>query len=105
VTVDGVRHECAVEDERERAAHLAAASAPKGSVTVRAPMPGIVRALLVKPGDDVKAGQPLVILEAMKMENELRAEHAGTVKEVKAAAGGPVDGGAALLVIEPPKGE
>jgi glutaconyl-CoA decarboxylase len=68
-------------------------------------MPGIVRALLVKPGDDVKAGQPLVILEAMKMENELRAEHAGTVKEVKAAAGGPVDGGAALLVIEPPKGE
>jgi len=104
VTVDGVRHECAVEDERERAAHLAAATAPKGPVTVRAVMPGILRAVLVKPGDEVKAGQPLAILEAMKMENEIRAEHAGTVREVKAAAGTPVDGGAPLLVIEPPKG-
>jgi biotin carboxyl carrier protein len=103
VTVDGVRHEVAIEDERERAAHLAAAAAPKGPITMRAVMPGILRAVLVKPGDTVKAGQPLVILEAMKMENELRAEHAGIVREVKVAAGSPVEGGAALLVIEPPK--
>jgi len=102
VTVDGERHECSVEDERERAAHLAVASAPKGPVTVRAPMPGIVRAVQVKPGDAVKAGQPLVILEAMKMENDLRAEHAGVVREVKAVAGSPVDGGAPLVVIVPP---
>lgn len=102
VTVDGQRFECAVEDERERAAHLAAASGPKGPVTVRAPMPGILRAVLVKAGDAVKAGQPLVILEAMKMENELRADHAGVVREVKVAAGTAVDGGAALLVVEPP---
>lgn len=102
VTVDGVRHEVAIEDERERAAHLAAAAAPKGPITMRAVMPGILRAVLVKVGDTVKAGQPLVILEAMKMENELRAEHAGIVREVKVAAGSPVDGGAPLLVIEPP---
>ena len=102
VTIDGQRFECAVEDERERAAHLAAASGPKGPVVVRAPMPGIVRAVQVKAGDAVKAGQPLVILEAMKMENELRAEHAGVVREVKAVAGSPVDGGAPLVVIEPP---
>jgi biotin carboxyl carrier protein len=103
VTVDGVRHEVAIEDERERAAHLAAAAAPKGPITMRAVMPGILRAVLVKPGDTVKAGQPLVILEAMKMENELRAEHPGIVREVKVAAGSPVEGGAALIVIEPPK--
>lgn len=105
VTVAGRRFDCAVEDERERAAHLAVAAGPKGPVTVRAPMPGIVRAVLVQPGDTVKAGQPLVILEAMKMENELRADHAGTVRDVKASVGSPVDGGATLLVIEPPKGE
>ncbi len=104
VTVDGTRFEVAVEDERERAAHLAAASAPKGPITVRAMMPGILRAVLVKAGDAVVAGQPLVILEAMKMENELRAEHAGIVREVKATAGTAVDSGAALVVIEPPKG-
>jgi biotin carboxyl carrier protein len=68
-------------------------------------MPGIVRAVLVQPGEAVAAGQPLVILEAMKMENELRADHAGIVREVKVAAGNAVDGGAALIVIEPPKGE
>ncbi len=105
VTVDGLRHDCTVEDERERAAHLAVANAPKGPVTVRAPMPGIVRAVMVRPGDEVKPGQPLVILEAMKMENELRAEHAGTVRDVKAVAGSPVDGGAALVVIEPPRAD
>ena len=103
VTIDGVRHAVAIEDERERAAHLAASSRPKGPVTLRASMPGIVRAVLVKPGDAVTAGQPLVILEAMKMENELRADHAGLVREVKVAAGTAVDGGAALVVIDSPK--
>jgi len=102
VSVDGVRHDVTIEDERERAAHLAAAHAPKGPVTLRAAMPGIVRAVLVKPGDLVAAGQPLVILEAMKMENELRADHAGIVREVRAAAGTPVDSGAELVVIDPP---
>jgi len=101
VTVDGVPHDVAVEDERERAAHLAAEAAPKGPVSVRSSMPGIVRAVLVKPGDPVAPGQPLAILEAMKMENEIRAEHAAVVREVKVSAGTPVEGGAELLLLDP----
>jgi len=49
----------------------------------------------------VEPGQPLVILEAMKMENELRAQHAGRVREVQVAAGTAVERGALLLVLDP----
>jgi biotin carboxyl carrier protein len=102
VTLDGARHDVAIEDERERAAHQTAGAVAKGPVVVKSAMPGILRAVLVKPGDVVAAGQPLVILEAMKMENELRAEHAGVVREVKVGVGVPVDGGAELVVLDPP---
>jgi acetyl/propionyl-CoA carboxylase alpha subunit len=102
VTLDGTRHDVAIEDERERAAHQTAGAAAKGPVVVKSAMPGIIRAVLVKAGDAVAAGQPLVILEAMKMENELRADHAGVVREVKVGVGVPVDGGAELVVLDPP---
>ena len=101
LTLAGERHPLTIEDERERAAHLTAASAPKGPVSVKSEMPGIVRAVLVNPGDVVEPGQPLVILEAMKMENELRAQHAGRVREVQVAAGTAVERGALLLVLDP----
>src|SRR5262245_60243014 len=102
VTLDGIRHEARIEDERERAAHLTARPGATGPVTVKSAMPGILRAILVKPGDRVAAGQPLAILEAMKMENEIRAEHAGVVRDVKVKAGLAVDGGAELVVLDPP---
>jgi len=102
VTLDGARHDVAIEDERERAAHQTAGAVAKGPVVVKSAMPGILRAVLVKAGDVVAAGQPLVILEAMKMENELRAEHAGVVREVKVGVGVPVDSGAELVVLDPP---
>lgn len=57
---------------------------------VRAPMPGLVLRVLVEPGDAVEAGQGVVVLEAMKMENELTAHSAGTVTAVHAAAGDAV---------------
>jgi biotin carboxyl carrier protein len=63
-------------------------------------MPGKVIAVLVAEGDKVDKGQGLVIVEAMKMENEVRSPIAGTVKEVRVKAGEPVDGGAALLFVE-----
>jgi biotin carboxyl carrier protein len=65
-----------------------------------APMPGKVVRIVVKAGDVVSARQPVVVVEAMKMENELRASRAGTVAEVHVREGMSVDAGALLLVIQ-----
>ena len=73
--------------------------AGNGSKRIVAPMPGRVIKVLVKPGDEVAARQPLVVVEAMKMENELRASGAGTVAEVKVVEGASVEANALLVVI------
>ncbi len=73
--------------------------AAAGSGVVTAPMPGKIVAVLVRPGEAVAAGQPVVVLEAMKMESMLTAEIAGTVTQVHVAAGATVDGGAVLVEI------
>jgi biotin carboxyl carrier protein len=71
-----------------------------GPQRVTSPMPGKVVRVLVKPGDTVKARQALVVVEAMKMENELRAARDGRVRDVAVAEGQSVDAGASLLVVE-----
>jgi biotin carboxyl carrier protein len=71
-----------------------------GPQRLMAPMPGKVVRLLVKAGDTVGARQPVVVVEAMKMENELRASRDGTVTEVHAREGMSVDAGALLIVIQ-----
>ena len=87
------------------AAAAAPASAPAATVnlaageTVEAPMPGNIIRVDVKQGDTVKAGQILVILEAMKMENEIVAPKDGTVAQVVTSKGSVVDTGAPLVVI------
>jgi pyruvate carboxylase subunit B len=63
-------------------------------------MPGKVVKLLVKAGDRVEPRQGVVVVEAMKMENELRARAAGTVSEVRAVEGTTVEAGAILVVLE-----
>ena len=70
-----------------------------GPQRVTAPMPGKVVRVLVKSGEQVSARQPLVVVEAMKMENELRAAREGTVAEIPAREGASVDAGALLVVI------
>ena len=65
-----------------------------------APMPGKVVRVLVKAGDLVKARQGLIVVEAMKMENELRAARAGIVRGLFVAEGQLVDAGAALILVE-----
>jgi biotin carboxyl carrier protein len=74
--------------------------ASPGSQRVVAPMPGRVARVLVKAGDTVAARQGLVVVEAMKMENELRSPRPGTVSEVRVAAGALVEANAVLIVIE-----
>jgi biotin carboxyl carrier protein len=71
-----------------------------GDQHVTAPMPGRVLRFLVQAGDDVTAGQGLVVIEAMKMENELTATRPGRVREVLIVEGGSVESGRLLLVIE-----
>jgi biotin carboxyl carrier protein len=69
------------------------------SIAIKAPMPGRVVRVLVAAGDRVKARQGVVVVEAMKMENELRAPRDGTVKDIAVAPGAAVESGAVLLVI------
>ena len=76
------------------------AASGAGPQRVTAPMPGKVVRVLVGAGDCVAARQPLVVVEAMKMENELRASREGTVAEVHAREGVSVDAGALLVVIQ-----
>ena len=71
-----------------------------GPQRVTAPMPGKVVRVLVKAGDPVKARQGLIVVEAMKMENELRAARAGIVRGLFVAEGQLVDAGAALILVE-----
>jgi biotin carboxyl carrier protein len=75
-------------------------SAKDDAGNITAPMPGKLISVKVKVGDKVEANTLVVILEAMKMENEILAGIAGTVKEIKAKPGETVDGGKVLMVIE-----
>lgn len=76
-----------------------AVSGSTAPATIVAPMPGRVVKVLVSPGDAVQARQGLVVVEAMKMENELRAPRAGTVAEVRVREGAPVEANIVLVVI------
>ena len=117
VTLNGRTYEVEVEagkamllDEYAAVAPVAPAAAPapapaaagvtvSGGTTVPAPMPGNILKVNVKAGDKVKSGTVLVVLEAMKMENEIFAPKAGTVAAVNVAKGQSVDTGATMVVL------
>ncbi len=104
VHLDGEATAVQLLDERQ-AARLAAdggagGRAADGTVAINAPMPGQVVKCLVAEGDAVHRGQGLVVVEAMKMENELRSSVDGTIKAFKVAEGDNVDAGECLLLIE-----
>lgn len=120
ITVNGVAYSVSVEETATGAAPVAApaapaapkapaapAAAPKaaapagaaGAVTVKAPMPGNILDVKVKAGDSVKAGDTLLILEAMKMENEISAPQDGTIASVNVRKGDVVNSGDLLITM------
>jgi biotin carboxyl carrier protein len=97
----GHRSYVRVESERMRSAEAARkAHGPSGERIVKSPMPGRVVKVLVKRGDAVEAGQALVVIEAMKMENELKAKSAGRIAEVHVTPGATVESNAKLVTFE-----
>jgi biotin carboxyl carrier protein len=96
----GQRFEVRVEDEREKTLAGSVKSAHgAGEARLRAPMPGLVIGIPLEVGAAVARGQTVVVLEAMKMENDLAAPKAGTIKEIKVSSGQTVNQGDVLVVI------
>ncbi len=100
LTLGAETWKASVVDEREALLEEALGErARKGGGTLRSVMPGIVREIRVAKGDAVKKGQPLLILEAMKMQNEIRADADGVIADVHVAAGTAVAKGDSLVTI------
>ncbi len=99
LAIDGREIEASAVDERTLAATRGSGRVATGRHEVRAPMPGLLKAVHVREGDVVERDAALVTLEAMKMENELRAPAAGRVTKLDARAGAKVEGGAVLVVL------
>ena len=102
VTVNGVTLPVEVRSPLEKLLGQTVGERAKGrGETITAPMPGAVVAIRVQPGDVVHAGQPVVVLEAMKMQNELAAQSGGVVSEVLVSVGAAVAAGAVLIRLTP----
>jgi biotin carboxyl carrier protein len=99
VVVHGFRFEIEVRDPR-RWTHASGTAGVAGLQTVAAPMPGKVVRILISPGDEVEAGQGLIVVEAMKMQNEMKASRAGRVLSVAVREGATVAAGEILASIE-----
>jgi biotin carboxyl carrier protein len=100
LSIGGHRFEAEALDDRARAIREMAAKAgavASGPAPLKAPMPGLIVRIHVAPGDRVAAGDPLIVMEAMKMENELRAPAAGTVRAISVTPGTAVEKGALLV--------
>lgn len=102
LVIDGLEYAAEVVDEA-RARLASVAGARGGSHTrleLRSPMPGLLIDVRCSIGDEVQPGQPLVVLQAMKMENELSLPRGGKVTAISAAAGQTVEQGQVLVVVE-----
>ena len=100
IAVSGQQHRVAVSDPRSLRSQRRRPGAGNGTLQIKASMPGRVARVLVAPGDAVVAHQGIVVIEAMKMQNELKAARDGRVAEVRVAAGDKVTSGQVLAVLE-----
>lgn len=116
ITVNGVAYDVTVEEGKGAAAPAVRAAAPAapaaapapaapaaggaaGAVSISAPMPGKILAVKKKAGEAVKAGDPILVLEAMKMENDIVAPQDGVIATIEAAVGDAVESGATLATM------
>ncbi|MEX2465774.1 MAG: biotin/lipoyl-containing protein [Gemmatimonadota bacterium] len=107
VNVSGHPVEAEVVDERTRAIRelTGSAAAAAGPKPITAPMPGLIVKIEVSEGDEVQSGQGVVIVEAMKMENELKAQATGVVEKIHVAPGDTVEKGQVLVDFQAPAAE
>jgi biotin carboxyl carrier protein len=99
VTIAGRRYDIAQRDPRKWNPASAGIQA-HGRDTVKSPMPGKIVRILVSPGDDVPAGHGVIVVEAMKMQNELKTTRAGRISSVNVKENDTVEAGATLIVVE-----
>ncbi len=99
IKINGTKYPVAIKDRFEMLLEKMGMNAGASSKvnSIKAPMPGLIIDLKVKPGDEVKAGQPLLVLEAMKMENIIKSPGDAVVKSVKVEKGKSVEKGQVLI--------
>lgn len=100
VLIGGDCYKFSLMNEQRRALIRAGGKGAAGKALVTSPMPGKVVKLLVSEGEEVQSDQGVIVVEAMKMENELRSAKRGVVTEVLVREGAPVESGAVLVVVE-----
>ncbi|MCU1283819.1 MAG: biotin carboxyl carrier protein [Acidobacteriales bacterium] len=100
IQVGGTRYTVEVRDPRSLKARRAKAGATDGPKKISAPMPGKVVRIISPAGTEVEAGQGVIVIEAMKMQNELKSPKKGIVKKIMVAEGATVNAGDALAIIE-----
>lgn len=100
VVVGANRHAITLVDPKRLRSAAAAGGPGEGAARIVAPMPGKVVRLLVEAGQEVEAGQGLVVVEAMKMQNEMKSPKSGTIGSISVEVGATVNGGDLLAVVE-----
>ena len=105
ILLRGTLYTALVEDEREKRLKAAAgdSAASSSEFILKSPMPGLIVDVPVKEGDEIEKGAVLVILESMKMQNELKSPQKGTVTQVEASAGDSVEQKQTLVKVDPAK--
>ncbi len=100
VVLDGISYDITLVDPKRLSSARSSAGHDHGSAEIVSPMPGKIVRVLVKAGAHVEAGAGIIVVEAMKMQNEMKAPKAGVVVSINAEAGATVNAGDVLAVIE-----